>query len=212
MKELTPEKALVFRIAHIGNVPWMLANGLHCRKSHVCDPNFIEIGNPDLISKRAHRVVPIAPGGTLADYVPFYFTPFTPMLLNIKTGYNGMKQTAMRDIVILVSSLHRLQELGLQFVFTDRHAYLAAAVFADNLADLVNIDWKILQARDFKRDPNDPGKMERYQAEALVYQQAQLDVLLGLVCHGPEQEAHLNELVQAANVNLKVIARRGWYV
>jgi len=26
------------------------------------------------------------------------------MMLNIKTGYNGMKQTPMRDIVILVSA------------------------------------------------------------------------------------------------------------
>ncbi len=212
MKELTPEKALIFRIVHIGNVPWMLAHGLHCRNSQVCDPGYIEIGNPDLISKRAHRVVPIAPGGTLSDYVPFYFTPCTPMLLNIKTGYNGMKQTPMRDIVILVSSLHRLRELGVQFVFTDRHAYLTAAVFSDDLADLGNVDWKILQARDFKRDPNDLGKMERYQAETLVYQEAQLDVLLGLICYNPQQEAHLNGLVNVAGLNTKVLVRPGWYV
>jgi hypothetical protein len=30
------------------------------------------------------------------------------------------------------------------------------------------VDWPLLQKRDFKRDPDDPAKLERYQAEALV--------------------------------------------
>jgi len=86
MNDLGPEKALIFRITHIDNMPWMLINGLHCRNSPDRDPNFVEIGNRDLIGKRASRVVPIHPGGTLSDYIPFYFTPCSPMLLNIKTG------------------------------------------------------------------------------------------------------------------------------
>jgi hypothetical protein len=165
-----------------------------------------------LINKRAHRAVPIPPGGTLSDYVPFYFTPCTPMLLNIKTGYHGLKQTPMRDIVILVSSLHRLRELGMPFVFTDRHAYLNAAVFSDDLNDLTQIDWKILQTRDFKRDPDDLEKMERYQAETLVHRQLPMAALIGLVCYGSEQQTHLNEQVQTAGLGIKAIARQGWYV
>ena len=71
MSALSPDKALIFRITHIANVPWILANGLHCRSSAVQDPNFVEIGNPDLIDKRKHRIVPVPPGGALSDYVPF---------------------------------------------------------------------------------------------------------------------------------------------
>jgi len=56
------------------------------------DPNYRNIGNPDLIDKRSRRVVPIPPGGTLSDYVPFYFTPFSMMMYNIKTGY-GVSDT-----------------------------------------------------------------------------------------------------------------------
>ena len=212
MKDLTQEKALIFRIAHIGNVPWMFANGLHCKNSQILDPNFIEIGNPDLISKRTHRIVPIAPGGTLADYVPFYFTPCTPMLLNIKTGYNGLKQTPMRDIAILVSSLHRLTEAGIPFVFSDRHAYLQAAVFSSNLGDLNKIDWKILQARDFKRDPNDLEKMERYQAETLIFQHMPITALSGIVCYNATQETSLRERIENAGLDLKIVARPAWYV
>jgi hypothetical protein len=71
MSSLTPEKALVFRITHIKNVAWILANGLHCRNSGVLDPDYEEIGNPDLTAMRAHRAVPMPPGGTLSDYIPF---------------------------------------------------------------------------------------------------------------------------------------------
>src|SRR3954470_12772585 len=92
---LSPEKALVFRITHIANVPWILANGLHCRSSAMQDPNFVEIGNPDLIGKREHWAVPVPPGGRLSDYVPFYFTPYSPMLYNIKTGWNGIPKRSM---------------------------------------------------------------------------------------------------------------------
>jgi len=79
-KDLTPEKALIFRIVHRDNIPWILDHGLHCKKSKVLDPNYVEIGNLDLISKRdTHPVVP-PPSGTLGDYIPFYFTPFSPMM------------------------------------------------------------------------------------------------------------------------------------
>ena len=73
---LTAEKALIFRITHINNVQWILRNGLRCKNSDVQDPNFVRIGNLELIQRRTARNVPVPPGGTLSDYIPFYFTPF----------------------------------------------------------------------------------------------------------------------------------------
>ena len=69
---LNAEKALIFRITHINNVHWILGNGLHCKNSDVGDPNFVQIGDPELISKRATRNVPIPPRDTLSDYISFY--------------------------------------------------------------------------------------------------------------------------------------------
>lgn len=213
MSSLSADKALIFRITHIENVPWILANGLYCRNSGILDPGYRDIGNPDLIAKRSQRVVPIPPDGTLSDYIPFYFTPYSPMLLNIKTGHSGMQHTPMSNIVILVSSLHTLAKQSISFVFTDRHAYLRAAddAFSSNPADLGRIDWKILQARDFKRDPNDPGKFERYQAEALVHRHMPVTAVAGIVCHGPVQETRLGQLVQNMTLNITVAVRPGWY-
>src|SRR5262249_40870245 len=100
-KDLNPKKALIFRITHRDNIPWILDNGLHCKSSKMTDPHYVEIGNPELISRRSHRAVPTPPDGMLSDYVPFYFTPFSPMLLNIKTGYGGIPKRRNDEIVIL---------------------------------------------------------------------------------------------------------------
>ena len=60
---LNADKALIWRIVHRDNLPWLLAHGLHCRNAAEQDPRYLNIGSAELIDKRAHRAVPIAPGG-----------------------------------------------------------------------------------------------------------------------------------------------------
>lgn len=208
---LNPEKALIWRILHRANLPWVLQNGVHGGNSQVRAPQWVSIGNAELIDKRAGRTVPISPGGSLGDYVPFYFTPFSVMLRNIHTGWNGIKQVSNKDVVILVSSLRRVSQLGLPFLFTDRHAYSGLANFYDDLARLDRIDWSLLQRRDFKRDPEDPGKLERYQAEALVHQHLPLTALLGIVCHTDVVRSEIESKMQALGAALPVHTRPNWY-
>jgi hypothetical protein len=176
--KLAPEKALIFRITHIRNVRWILEHGLHCQSSECRDPNFVQIGNPDLIDKRQSRRVLCSHGGVLSDYIPFYFTPHSPMLLNIKTGWNGLRMHPMRDIAILTTSLHRLHTDGLKYAFTDRHAVVQGVDFLTDLDCLDRIDWPLLRSRNFSRDPNDPEKMVRYAAEALVHRHLPVSSLL----------------------------------
>jgi hypothetical protein len=210
-KDLTPEKALIFRIVHRDNIPWILDHGLHCKNSRVLDPNYVEIGNRDLITKRdKHPVVP-PPSGTLSDYIPFYFTPFSPMLYNIKTGWGGIRQRDNDEIVIMVSSLHRLQQGKIPFLFTDRHAYLVAAQFFADLARLDEIDWEMLQRRDFRSDPDDPSKKERYQAEALVHKHLPVNALVGLVCYNNAVLTSLNAALAKRKLTKKVVKKPDWY-
>ena len=210
-KDLNPQKALIFRITHRDNLPWILANGLHCANSGVNDPNFVAIGNRDLINKRMSRVLPAPFEGTLSDYVPFYFTPFSPMLLNIKTGWGGVQTRANPEIIILVSSLLKLQAENVPFVFTDRHAYLRLAQFYDDTARLDQIDWDSLQRRDFKKDPNNPAKFERYEAEALVRTHVPVRALLGVTCYDPQTRDRITQAAEQAGVTLKTVVQPSWY-
>jgi hypothetical protein len=192
-------------------VPWILDHGLHCRNSETLDPNYVDIGNADLISKRNYHPVPSPPGGTLSDYVPFYFTPFSPMLLNITTGWGGIKKRPKDEIAIMVASLHDLKKRGVPFLFTDRHAYLAAAQFYSGLEMLIQIDWNMLQRRDFKHDPEDPSKKERYQAEALIYKHLPIDGLLGLVTYNDAVKTTFSEALAKRSLAIKVVTKTEWY-
>ncbi len=208
-KDLNPEKALIFRIVHRNNMPDVLARGCHCRSATKGRP-FTQIGNLELISRRDIRAVPCAPGGTLSDYVPFYFTPYSPMLYNIKTGHNGIQKRAVEEIVILISSLHTLKKLGIPFVFSDRHAYLKTALFSDNLADLDRIIWPTLQARSFRKD--DLDRFEKYQAEALIHRHMPLTALHGIVCYNDSVRADMQAAADERNVTVKILAQPNWYL
>ncbi|MCX8157081.1 MAG: DUF4433 domain-containing protein [Verrucomicrobiae bacterium] len=211
MSALNPDKALIFRITHMDNVPWLLRHGLHCQNAAPRDPQYRVIGNPDLIARRQHRHVPVPPYGTLADYVPFYFTPCSIMLYNIRTGHGGVAILPNEEIVILVSSLRRVAQLNIPFVFTDRHAYVQTATFYNSLDDLTKVDWPLLQSRNFRNNPDDPGKKERYQAEALIYRHLPIAGLLGAVCFNAAAQARLQNELAALNLSLRVEARPDLY-
>jgi ssDNA thymidine ADP-ribosyltransferase, DarT len=210
LPELTAENAYIFRITHRDNIPWILDHGLHCRQSSQQDPKFVNIGIPDLIEKRHHWRVPQPPGGTLSNYVSFYFTPLSMMAYNIKTGRN-VQRRGNDELVLLVASLVKLQEAKVSFLFTDKHASTLDAKFSSDLRDLDGIDWKILQNRDFTRDNDDIGKTSRYQAEALVHDNIAANQILQIACCDNDQKNRVEELVKQRGLSLKVEANRGWY-
>lgn len=208
---LNPEKALIWRIVHRDNLPWILRHGLHARSSATQDPQYVVIGNADLIDRRRQRAVPIAPGGVLSDYVPFYFTPFSPMLYNIHTGRGEVPRRANEEICILVSAVRKVQELGLDLVFTDRHAYAQMARYFNDVARLGEIDWPLLQARNFKRNPDDPEQIERYQAEALIHRHVPVAGLVGIICHTQAVKASIDAQIRAQDLQLDVRVMPQWY-
>ena len=212
MKDLNPQLARIFRVVHVSNVPWILDHGgLHCQNSANPDPNYVDIGNASLIAKRTRRHVPIPPGGPLSDYVPFYFTPFSIMMYNLKTGYGGITRRENKDIVMFVSSVHRLKELSIPFVFTNQHAYAVDTEFYNDLRHLGEIDWPLLQSRDFKTDDDDPGKQLRYQAEALIHKSVPLNAVLGIACVNDAVKGSLESLLEERGIELAVRSKPTWY-
>ncbi|MDS7928258.1 DUF4433 domain-containing protein [Acinetobacter sp. V102_4] len=166
------------------------------------------MGSPELIEKRRQHPVPVGIKGVLSDYIPFYFTPFPPMLLNIKSGRGGVRQRTNDEIVILVASLYQLQQQQVPFVFTNSHAYYQWSEF---YTDLDKIDWSILQTRDFQRDMDDPAKFERYQAEALIHQHCPTKALIRVICYTKEGKVQIEQWLQQANVNIPAHVRQGVY-
>lgn len=208
--KLNPDNALIWRLTHRENLSWILDNGLHCASSSFQAPNYITIGNNEVIDKRKNRPVSSPPGGTLNDYIPFYFTPFSPMMYNIHTG-KSVTQYPNTEIIILVSSLRYVAKAGIKFLFTDRHASYTLANYYGSLKDLIKLDWGLWQQRDFQRDPENPEKMDRYQAEALIYRHLPIESLQGIVCFTTELESKIKQQVNDKGLSLKVKANPDWY-
>ncbi len=96
-------------------------------------------------------------------------------------------------------------------MFTNAHAYPDWTDYYSDLVNLDQIDWPIIQRRDFKRDPDDPRKMERYQAEALIHRHLPITGLLGIMCYDDAMKERIEQDVAARGLTLPVHARPGWY-
>jgi hypothetical protein len=134
------------------------------------------------------------------------------MLYNITTGYGGIQQRRNEEIIVLVSSLHELERNGVAYVFTDRHAKLQTARFFNQKQELAHaIDFDLLRQRDFKRDPERPDKVERYQAEALAHHHVPVAAILGIGCYTPDVTAQVDNLCSDLRLDVKVVHRTEWY-
>ena len=80
-----PDAPKIYHITHVGNLPSILSDG--CMLS---DALMISRGGPaasvgmaEIKRRRLSLPVHCHPGDYVGDYVPFYFTPHSIMLLNI---------------------------------------------------------------------------------------------------------------------------------
>jgi hypothetical protein len=131
-------------------------------------------------------------------------------MCNIPTGYN-VRQIPNEEIVILVSSLHKVAELGIPFVFTDQHAYPLMASYFTDLKDLKQVDWDLLNQRNFRHDPDDPGKKERYQAEALIWKHLPVQGLLGICSHSDAVDQGIKQELAQRRIEMQTVVKRDWF-
>jgi len=85
-----------------------------------------------------------------------------------------------------------------------------AKYFAD-LDHIGEVDWQMLQSRNFKHDPDDPAKKERYQAEALIWKHVPVSALRGVCCYTSAVEQDVRAEVERRGLGLNVGAYRSWY-
>jgi hypothetical protein len=161
----------IFHITHIRNLISITAqNGLCCdllTAERGLDP--VGIAHRHIKERRARRQVTAAVQGTLADYVPFYFAPRSPMLYSINRGAVEGYTEGQQPIVHLVASAERVVQERLPFAFTDGHAEMVISRFFDDLRWLDQVDWPLMRATYWNDTPADGDRKRRRQAEFLVH-------------------------------------------
>lgn len=173
----------LYRMTHIENIPHILQHGITHSTSVNANRNFVPIGDSSLISTRNSFI--LCNGRRLGDYIPFYFGPRTPMLYVIQNGFNMVAPTPAEDIVYLVSSVQKMIDLHLDFVFTDGHAVdgFSSQYTAADLENIETIlDMSAIYAR-YWNDENDLDRKRRKEAEFLVVGDISSSAILGYLTY-----------------------------
>lgn len=161
--------------------------------------------------RRSRRVVPTCKGGYVADYVPFYFASRSPMLYAIYRGTVENYQDGQESIIHLVSKIELVAENNLPFTFTNGHADMALTEFYESLDDLDKIDWDLMKSNRWNDTENDMNRKWRRQAEFLVHRHFPIDLIAGIGVISDGSKNKVEEILEAANADIKVAVLRNWY-
>jgi ssDNA thymidine ADP-ribosyltransferase, DarT len=201
-----------YHITHVENLASIAACGqLDCdigcaQAKH----NPIGIAHANLKEQRARVEVTVAAGGTLADYVPFYYAPRSPMLCAIAygnvAGYTGTQE----EIVHLACSVQALAEPG-RFAVINRHPITALAEQFDDLSALDDLDWAIMREKYWRDTDEDGDRKFRRQAEFLVHQSVPTGAIRLVGAMTEEVARRAARLLAAMAAPPPVNVRKDWY-
>jgi hypothetical protein len=197
-------KMYLFRMTHIENIPHVLKFGITHSLSINANPNFVPIGDRSIISTR--NDFQLRNGKKLGEYIPFYFGFRTPMLYVIQNGYNMVAPTPAENIVYCVTSVKKIIELQLDFVFTNGHA-VNGFTSQYSHTDIPNIDeiidWKAVKEKFWMND-TDLDLKRRKEAEFLVLGDIDPSGILGFVVYNKNAQTRMVDFgVNELNVPIK---------
>ena len=196
-------KIYLYRMTHIENIPHVLQYGITHSSSPNANPAFFPIGDSSLIATRSQFA--LDNGKLLGEYIPFYFGARMPMLYVIQKGYNLVKPTPAQDIVYCITSVQKIMERNLEYIFTDGHAVdsFSTQYGLEDIEDIETLlDMKAIRAKYWK-DENDLDLKRRKEAEFLVLCDIPPTAVLGyLVYNETAKQKLLNFGVNGAVVHI----------
>lgn len=201
-----PKDIKIYRMVHVDNVEHLLQYGL-CATGHKhADPNYINIGDSGLIAQRKEYHVLIEPGGTLGEYIPFYFGGHSPMLLNIKTGHRGIIQRPQHKIVYIVCRVAAVIQNCFEWVFTDGHAKDKITTFYNNIAELEEvIDWNMVFEQYWANTEEDFDRRRRKQAEFLIKSYVPVSCIHNIIVRNDTRKAEIEAMLKKYKLTIPVI-------
>jgi hypothetical protein len=220
-----PNPIRLFHITAIGNLADICANGGLLSKSmgSLVGVNYQNIAHAGAQGARAARAVPPPSGGTIHDYVPFYFAPRSPMLMAINGGRVAGCALRQGDVVHFETTVPRVAALNKPTIFYDRNATLAYSVAYTDLSKIPTvIAWNLITEapqldgyckwwQNRKDPPQYSDRMERRQAEFLVKHQVPLSAMTRIGVLDAQRQSQVQHILNNANVNLSVQVMPDWY-
>ena len=210
---MTRRRGLLYHFTHISNLASIAAEGLFSDAQIETSRRApTEVGHADVKRRRRNLAVPLAPGGCVADYVPFYFAARSPMLFIISKGDVPTYSGGQEEIVYLITSTEKVVEERLDFVFTDRNAALRIADYGNDLQDLDDyVDWDLMEGRMWKNTDEEPDRQERRMAEFLVHGHVPWSAFIGVAACNDDKCRQVEHALASVGAKVLVTPRPGWY-
>jgi hypothetical protein len=211
-----PENPRIYHITHVENLPAIIAGG-----GLVSDARMIARGGPaaaigmsDIKRRRVEELeVSCHPGTKVGDYVPFYFCPRSIMLYVIHQAnhpsltYRGGQgpivhlEAPLRDVAAWADAA------GRPWAFSLSNAGATYAEFRASLAQLDQIDWKAVEATDFRPSHIKEGK----QAEFLVHDSVAWEQFVRIGVRSQRTRAQVESALSGTPHQPKLEIRGDWY-
>jgi hypothetical protein len=178
-------------------------DGLHYQTNH----------NDDVQGVRRQSAIPCGPRGMVHDYVPFYFGPLSPMMLNLKTGRVPGYTEGQEPLIYLVTTVQEIVAAGVPFVFSDGHGIATFTEWFEDVVDLDKVDWSMVGQRYWTDEPEDPDRQRRKQAEFLVHRSLPWTLIQEIAVIDRAREQAVLALLDAEGATHRPVVRirRDWY-
>jgi hypothetical protein len=207
----------VLHFTHLDNLPSIVAaGGIACDWQAAQRGMRTEVGDTSIKEARRRRTVPVGPGGTVGDYVPFYFAPRSPMMFRIacdcRDAIPGRYQGGDRPLIYLAARVGTVVDSGLSWVATDGNARATITHFSADLTEVRQmIDWELMRQKMWNSTAEDPDRERRRAAELLVQDRAPLSLFHEVAAysnhHADKARVALGDHPLAQRVNV----RPDWY-
>lgn len=217
MSDVDPRERWVLHFTHLDNLPSIVrAARLACDLEAGSGMTTCDVGDPAVKQLRRRRIVSAGPGGTVGDYVPFYFAPRSPMLYRIacdhRDGVASRYADGDRPLAYLATTVGRLVDAGLRWVATDGNAATATTRFVATLAELDQVvDWGLMTERYWHNTPGDPDRQRRRMAELLVHRSVPLTALALVAVYSHAEGERARAGLGAHPLAERILVRRDWY-
>jgi len=209
---VTP-RHLAYHFTHISNLTGILEVG-ELRCDALVEASGVlatETADPELKERRRRFPVPCGPGGCLANYVPFYFAPRSPMLLRVATGRVPNYSEGQDPLVFVVVDAD-LVATQYPVVMTDGHPVALLSTFFTDPAEFdARLDWQVMNATHWADTDANGDRMRRRQAELLVLHHIALGDTLGLACRTEATKLAVEQLLDASDRSMRVEVRPSFY-
>ncbi len=210
-----PDEPKIYHITHMDNLFDIIRECRLWSDAQKIAQGFVNanIGMNAIKQRRLTLPVDCWTGTHVGEYVPFYFCPRSVMLYLLYMSnhpdltYHG----GQGPIVHLVARLRDVVEWtnnnDVKWAFTATNAGARYTIFYNDLSSLDEIDWRAVDATDFRDSEIKEGK----QAEFLVFDSLPWELVTGIGVQNKTVSDKVKDILNSARHQPIVRVKKNWY-